>query len=275
MDTTIITLDVETTGKDRAADQIIELAVQYGFATADHRPPRTVWRFKPTKPVGDSAKIHGITDEALAAEQPFRVHAQRIGEVIDEAEILIGYNIQFDIDFLCAEFARARVIFPSLANKRVIDGLRLWQSQEPRTLTAAHRRFVGGDFADAHSAGADVAATANVVLGMIGQFNLGDRTWDEIARISDPDRLTWLGHSNHVCWRNETPVVNFGKHAGKPLLDPEIRGYLSWMLKQDFPAHVREIVQAAVKLQDRFVAWARTKYPPPAAPPEPDPEATP
>lgn len=275
MDTTIITLDAETTGKDRAADQIIELAIQYGFNTETHRAPRTVWRFKPTKLVGDSVKIHRITDEMLANEQPFAVHAQRIGEVIEAAEIILGYNLQFDIDFLSAEFARARAVFPPLAGKLIVDGMRLWQSMEPRTLTAAHQRFVGGDFSNAHSAGADVAATADVVLGMIGQFGLGDKTWEEIARISDPARLTWLGHSNHVCWRDGVPVVNFGKHAGKPVLDPEIRGYLSWMLKQDFPPHVREIVQVAMKLQGRFLAWAQAKYPPPPAPPEPEPEGTP
>lgn len=263
MDTTIITFDVETTGTDRAEDQVIELAIQYGFNTETTRAPRTVWRFKPTKSVGDSAKIHQITDEMLANEQPFAVYAQRIGEILDAADILLGYNIQFDIDFLGAEFARARAVFPSLAGKIIVDGLRLWQSQEPRTLTAAHQRFVGGEFSNAHSAGADVAATADVVLGMVGQFGLGDRTWEEIARIADPDRLTWLGHSNHICWRSGVPTINFGKHAGKPVADPEIRGYLTWMLKQDFPAHVREIAQAAMKLQGRFIAWAMAKYPPP------------
>ncbi len=263
MDTSVIILDVETTGTDRSSDQVIELAVQYGFNTETARAPRTVWRFRPTKPVGDSVKIHQITDEMLAREQPFAVHAQRIGEVVDAADVILGYNIQFDIDFLGAEFARAGAVFPALTGKIIIDGLRLWQSREPRTLAAAHQRFVGGDFSNAHSAGADVAATAAVVLGMVDQFGLGDRTWEEIARLADPDRLTWLGHSNHVRWRDGVPTINFGKHAGKPLLDPEIRGYLSWMLKQDFPPHVREVVQAAVKLQGRFIAWALAKYPPP------------
>lgn len=263
-DTSIIIADVETTGTDRAKDEVIELAVQFGFPPRGRAPDQLVWQFKPTRPVGASAAKHGITDAMLAGQQPFRVQAQRIGEIIDEAEIIIGYNIQFDIDMLAAEFARARYSFPSLQGKIIVDALRLWQQFEPRTLTAAHQKFVGGDFENAHSAGADVEATGNVVLGMIRDFGLTDKTWDEISALADPERLTWLGHSNHIRWVNREPTFTFGKHKGCVVTDPEVRGYLKWMQGSDFPAHVKEIAMQAFKLRPvAFLAWVMQKYPPP------------
>ena len=268
MDTSIIIFDVETTGVDRADDQVIELAVQFGFPGDGDGPHRTVWRFKPTKPVGASAATHGITDAMLIDAQPFRVYAQRIGEIIDEAEILIGYNIQFDIDMLMAEFARARCAFPSLAGKVVIDALRLWQTFEPRTLTAAHARFVGGAFDNAHSAGADVAATGNVLLGMIRDFGLTDKTWDEISVLADPDRLTWLGPSGHVRWIDGAPTFTFGKHKGKAVHDPAVASYLAWVQRSDFPAHVKLIArEASSRRPDAFLRWATQTYPPPTGTP--------
>lgn len=267
MDTSIIIFDVETTGTDRAADEVIELAIQFGFPEPGRRPSQRVWRFKPTRPVGASAAIHGITDAMLATAQSFRVHAQTIGETIDEAEILIGYNLQFDIDMLQAEFERARYSFPSLAGKVIVDPLRLWHQFEPRTLTAAHRRFVGEGFENAHSAGADVLATGDVLLGMIRDFGLDGKTWDEIAVLADPERLTWLGHSSHVRWVAGVPTINFGKHKGKAVIDAEVRGYLKWILGSDFPSHVKEIAkEASSRRADAFLKWATQKYPPPTEP---------
>lgn len=273
MDTSTIIFDVETTGTDRAKDEVIELAIQFGFPEiapngAQLAPPRMVWRFKPTRPVGASVAKHRITDEMLINEQPFRVFVQRIGEIFDEAEILIAYNGQFDIDMLMAEFARARYSFPSLAGKVVVDPLRLWQSREPRTLEAAHRRFVGGDFKNAHSASADVLATGGVLLGMIRDFGLGDLTWAEISVLADPERLTWLGPSSHFRWIDGTPTINFGnKCKGMAVADPAAQSYLKWILRSDFQAHVKEIArEATTRTAASFVAWAAKKYPPPAEP---------
>lgn len=47
----------------------------------------------------------------------------------------------------------------------------------------AHRRFVGRDFAGAHCAQADVAATAAVLAGMIAAFDLGEADWPALARL--------------------------------------------------------------------------------------------
>jgi hypothetical protein len=88
---------------------------------------------------------------------------------------------------LQAELQRAGLAPVDVSGKQLVDPLRLWQRCEPRSLQAAHRRFVGQEFAAAHSASADVAATGRVLRGMLSHFNLaGD--WTAIARVCESPR---------------------------------------------------------------------------------------
>lgn len=209
-DTTVLLLDVETTGIT-PTDQVIELAVQYGFDDgAGGPPPVSVWRFKPTVPIHPAAQaVHGISEPMLDHEPPFLHHAQRIQLLIDEAMVLIGYNIGFDLTMLEAELARANLRMPDLSGKAIVDPFNLWKQCEPRTLTVAHRRFVGGDFDGAHGAVADIAATGRVTLGMLDAFGLAGEEWRVIADKADPDRKTWLGNTSHFKWAyvDGDPVV--------------------------------------------------------------------
>lgn len=282
-DTSVLLLDVETTGI-KPTDQVIELAVQYGFETHDDAgnvisAPVTVWRFKPDVPIHPAAqKVHGITPEMLAREQPFKFSARRISDLLNEAQVLIGYNVKFDLEMLAVELQRAGAAPIDYQGKYVVDPYRLWQRCEPRGLQEAHRRFVGGDFDQAHSAAADIAATARVALGMIEAFQLQGKHWGEIADLADPDRKLWLGGSNHFRWSFESGaplvVVAFGKHKDTVLteLASTNSGYLRWMVKQDFPQHVKLVCQKATSMRAHaFLQWAMSAFPPPesteAAPP--------
>src|SRR5690606_29034132 len=165
----VIIFDVETTGTDKRRDQIIELCVQYGLEGASSE----TWRIRPSVPISPGAQaVHGITMEDLALCPSFGQVAGAIRRVFDQARVLIGYNLAFDIEMLQAEFDRLGQQRLSLAGKQIIDPFRLWQRCEPRTLQDAHRRFVGEEFTSAHSATADVAATGRVLRGMLDRFRL-------------------------------------------------------------------------------------------------------
>jgi DNA polymerase-3 subunit epsilon len=274
LDGSVLLLDVETTGAEADA-QVIELAVQFGFGDiyGDIPPAVRTWRFKPSVPIHPGAqRVHGISAVDLANELPFIASAQDIAELLDSALVLIGYNIKFDIDRLFAELIRAKIRPPDLKDKAIVDTLRLWHFGEPRTLAAAHRRFVGDDFADQHTAAADIAATGRVTLAMLDAFGLSGEAWHDIAEKCEPERKFWLGHTNHFRWTAEgdVVVVTFGKHKDAKLheLASSQAGYLKWMLKQDFPMHVMEVVQQAINRKGQaFLQWAATRYPPPAAVP--------
>lgn len=262
----IVVFDCETTGTDRVQDQVIELCIQRGLA--DDAPAQT-WRIKPSVPIHPGAQaVHGITMADLESCPRFNEVADAIAAVFAETDVIVGYNIAFDIDMLQAEYTRCGRPLLDLAGKKIVDAFRLWQQCEPRSLQHAHQRFVGNCFASAHSATADVAATGRVLSGMLRVFNLADEDWETIATKCDPQhasRGSWLGSSKHLRWENEVVVLGFGKHANTALHElaagPD-RSFLQWVIGKDFPKHVGEVCRAALELAaDEFLAWARRMYP--------------
>jgi DNA polymerase III subunit epsilon len=266
----ILVFDVETTGTDKQRDQIIELCVKLGV---DGAAPTRTWRILPDVPISPGAEaVHGISMADLEGFPRFGGCAAEIRELFEEAEVLIGYNLSFDIDMLQEEFSRLGQPPLDLAGKKIVDAFRLWQQCEPRSLQDAHRRFVGEDFEAAHSAEADVEATGRVLRGMLAHFDL-DRDWGTLASVCEPERALWIGPSRHVQWGDgESPVLGFGKHRGRPLLELA-RGresnYLCWIIDKDFPSHVREICRRALELpREEFLRWVvRTFGQPPLDPP--------
>lgn len=261
----ILVFDCETTGTDRVQDQVIELCVQRGLAPDS---PSQTWRIKPAVPIHPGAQaVHGITLADLEGCPSFAALAEEIAQVFAEVDVIVGYNIAFDIDMLQAEYVRAGKPLIDLQGKKVIDAFRLWQQCEPRSLQHAHRRFVGSDFDSAHRASADVAATGRVLAGMLRAFNLPP-DWESIACKCDPQyasRASWLGPSRHLRWEGDIVVLGFGKHNNAPVhqlaAGPD-RSFLRWVVERDFPVHVGEVCRAALDLSsDDFLAWARQRYP--------------
>lgn len=264
----IVVFDVETTGTDKSRDQVIELCVQFGVdAAASSR----TWRIEPSVPISPGAQaVHGISAEDLRGCPRFAEVADEIRLIFEEARVLVGYNISFDIDMLSAELARLGQPPLDLAGKHIVDAFRLWQKCEPRSLQDAHRRFVGEDFPAAHSATADVAATGRVLRSMVSAFGL-DPSWRTVAEVCEPDRHRWVGPSRHIQWDGGRVVLGFGRHRGAPLAelaggDAETRGYLSWIVGVDFPPHVAEICTYALQGHDEaeLTAWVRSRWGEPA-----------
>jgi DNA polymerase III epsilon subunit-like protein len=262
----IVIFDCETTGTDRLQDQVIELCVQRGLG--DDAPSQT-WRIKPSVAIHPGAQaVHGIAIADLEGAPPFAQVADAIAAVFAETDVIVGYNIAFDIDMLQAEYTRIGRPLLDLNGKKIVDAFRLWQQCEPRSLQHAHQRFVGAGFASAHSASADVAATGRVLSGMLRAFDLVDHDWEAIACKCDPQyaaRASWVGPSRHLRWEGEVVVLGFGKHANAPVhqlaAGPD-RSFLRWVVEKDFPVHVGEVCRVALERSgDEFLAWARQRYP--------------
>jgi DNA polymerase III subunit epsilon len=261
----IIVMDVESTGKERATDQIIEMCIRLGIgAAAESR----VWRIKPEVPIHPEATgVHGISMEDVASCPPFIELVYEFLPLITGADVIVGYNVAFDLDMLQAELSRAKIPPLDLAGKQVVDVLRLWHHVEPRTLVAAHAKFCGEELVNAHQAEADVAATARVLASMMSSFGLTDKPWPEIAAIADPfaNRTTWIGPSHHIQWDESGAVVfGFGKYKGQQVVNAD-RGFLRWVLAKDFPPHVKKICEVSLERRRQFDVWITTYYPRPAA----------
>jgi DNA polymerase III subunit epsilon len=259
----IVVLDVESTGKDRSTDQIIELCLQLGIGpSAESR----TWRIRPSIEIHpEAARVHGITAEDLASCPPFADVALEFRPLLEAADVIIGFNASFDLDMIQAEISRAKMPPIDLSAKHLVCALRLWHHVEPRTLVAAHEKFCGEPMTDAHQAAADVAATARVLIAMLETFGLAGKEWPEIAALSNPfsGRLNWVGPSLHIQRDASGAVVfGFGKHKGLAV-DQADGGFLRWVLGKDFPPHVQDICRVALERRGQFKDWIARYYPPP------------
>lgn len=275
----MIAFDVETTGKNPETDQIVEISMCLYETGRERTYHRLV---KPDIPITKGAQaVHGISMDDVADAPGFAEIAGDVERFLDQADVLVGYNVRFDIRVVESEFARiGREI--DLGSRLVVDPYRIWQALEPRTLSDAYRRFVGGELENAHSAEHDVQAAVNVLRGIRRTFNLEETTWEELARMSNPGRDSWIGTTNHLVWSHEQVIVNFGKYNGRPLLEVATRdrGYLEWIMRSDFPAHVRNLCKGALKgiEEDDFNERIVRSFgaPPPAETgPDSEPEETP
>jgi DNA polymerase-3 subunit epsilon len=220
----------------------------------------------------EAQAIHGISAADLEMSPTFDLVCDAIRAGLAAADVIVGYNVAFDLDIVQADLARAGHKPLELQGKHVVDVLRLWHHVEPRTLAAAHEKFCGEALTNAHAATADVAATARVLTSMIQTFGLTDKAWAELAAIADPfpGRENWIGPSNHLQWSAGVAVFAFGKHKGRPIADVDA-GFLRWVIDKDFPPHVKDVCRAALvpssraapsaSFIPRFEDWLAQRYP--------------
>lgn len=270
-DQSIIVFDVETTGLSTSSDQIIEISIQRGLAPES---PRWTKRFKPSVPITRGAhERHGIRPEDLEGRPAFAEHAAEILGFFDEATVIAGYNVGFDLDILGEEVKRAGLVL-DLADKTVVDAFRLWQRFEQRTLGDAVLRFLGQKHEGAHSAERDVAATAKVLAKMLEEFGIADQSWQEIGETRSRQREAWIGPTHHFQWKDGQPVFAFGKkHRGELLLDVKRTDaqHVSWLWAEarEVPPHVKQICRAVQLAEpEAFLNWLMRFSPPSSVAPE-------
>lgn len=260
----ILCLDIESTGLETPGGppvHAVQIVLQWVHRERDPSTQDTTyeWIVRPPVPIPDDvAAIHGFTNEMVSGSPPFGVVAAEIAAFVNIADGILGYNPDFDIAVLQREFELANC--PVKWPRAVICCKRLWDINDPRpkrTLVNAYKAFVHGrGFADAHNAKADVAATVAVFKTMQHQWKLGDKPFIDL----DPERKTWVGPSDHFVWTDDyrdSMRCNFGKFKGKWAREID-RGYLSYIMGNDFPPHVKKLAEKLKLLSyPDAVRWAR------------------
>lgn len=247
--------DLETTGISPAKDRIVEICVAKAMpGKARSGEPNVpgelivkTYRINPGIPIPiETSLIHGIYDEDVKDAPAFKSIASVLAQFLDGCD-LAGFNSnRFDIPLLVEEFLRANVDF-DIKNRRMVDVQRIYHLMEPRNLTAAYRHFCGKELVGAHGAEADTLATFEV-LGAIVEKHSGRTIRDEQRKVeftigNDMEVLDAIARNNNVDLAgrmvfNEKgeEIVNFGKHAGKPVLDvlKTEPSFYDWIQKGDF-----------------------------------------
>ncbi|NNE70302.1 MAG: 3'-5' exonuclease [Rhodothermales bacterium] len=273
----IAAFDVETTGRNPSEDQIVEISVLasngpdfWAALEAGRAGESFCRRIRPSVPVSPGAQaVHGISEADLASEPPFAELADEIERLLGSADILLGYNVSFDIRFVEEEFRRiGRTL--NLGEKQVVDPLRIWHAMEPRKLENAYERFVGGELGGAHAADADNRAVLDVLKGMKSAFpQVQQASPNDLAAMTYPDRDLWIGPSRHIRWEGGQIVIGFGKYEGRPFFETakQDADYVRWIRDKDFPPHVKNLCKGAVSGIDEaeFIQRVTRFSPPPEA----------
>lgn len=239
--------DLETTGVDPDRDRIVEIAVVR--IDPDGSRHTRCRRVDPERPIpAEATAVHGIRDEDVAGEPPFRKLARGIADFFGDAD-LAGFNVaRFDVPLLDREFRDCGVEF-DLENRRIVDAMTIFHRNEPRDLSAAVRFYLGRDHADAHAAIADVEATADILEAQLARYGDLPGTVDELDRWCNPAPPDAVDRTGKFRLRDGVVVFGFGKHEGRPLADvAKTDGdYVRWMTTSNFPPDAKRIAREALE----------------------------
>jgi DNA polymerase III subunit epsilon len=239
-------LDIEATGTSPRSDRIVEICLVK--VMPDGTRTVNTLRVNPGIPIPiEAQRVHGISDADVASCPSFAAIAPRLLDLLDGCD-LCGFNAaRFDIPMLAEEFLRAGLNFDADA-RRVLDPQRIFHRKEPRDLAAAVEFYCGHTHAGAHGAKADALATLDVLEAQLTRYpDLPDdvAALDEYCNPKQPD---WVDRTGRLRWEGGVVAVNFGRRKGTPLrvLIENDPGLIRWMLRGDFPADFRRIVEEAV-----------------------------
>ncbi|MEC7596119.1 MAG: DNA polymerase III subunit epsilon [Pseudomonadota bacterium] len=189
----LIVLDTETTGiNPNEGHRIIEIgAVQIENREITNNEFHKY--VQPNRTVGDSVKVHGITDKFLINKPQFSQVSDDLLSFI-EGSTLIIHNAPFDLGFLNHELNLNGVKIKIEDLCPVIDTLELSKKQRPGTmhnLDALCRRFgIDTSARTRHGALLDAQILAQVYLAMTGgQSNLFQEIQNNELQITDPSLI--------------------------------------------------------------------------------------
>lgn len=245
LDKPLVVFDLETTGLSLSMDRIIELA--YVKIFPDGRVKKADIFINPEMEISEeSSAVHGIKNEDVADKPAFKDLAQEIWAVFQDSHYS-GFNIvNFDLPILRREFLRAGLDF-DYHEAKIIDSKVIYNYMEPRTLSAAFKFYCGKEHYDAHSALADVEATAEVLEKQMKKYK-EVRDWEFVNKIHKAKEERYVDNDRKFYWRNGEAYFSFSKHRDVSLAkvaqaDP---GFLNWILQADFSEEMKNIVRNAL-----------------------------
>lgn len=238
----LVVFDIETTGPDTSADEIVSFAA---VVLDGDTVVRTVsFLVKPSRPIpADTTRIHGITNEDVQDEQPFSAHADEVCGLFANADVA-GYNVaKFDIPIVDRQLSQCGKT-GTFDNAFIYDAFVVYKKQSTRTLTDALKFYTGRDMEDAHDALADVKATVDIIRAQLKIENGDIRTVSEQTMPKPNERI---GTTSHIVLQDGKHILNFTKHKGLPLEKCE-KSLLVWITNQSFvPKEAKAIVRKYLK----------------------------
>lgn len=162
----VVVFDTETTGLNIDSDEVIQIACRK-IDRSGKELDRFVTLVKTDKGVGDSEKVHHISDERIAREGIDKTDALNQFCNFIKGSVLVGQNVTFDISIINSELERAgmpivkNVFYDTLVmSRRFIEGVKNYKLE---TLTK-HLNLTAVGY---HDAMEDVIATSNLLVYLV------------------------------------------------------------------------------------------------------------
>jgi len=160
-------VDVETTGMDSGADQIIELGVvvfEYGADTGQVGP--VVGRYSGLEDLGrpipsESTAVHHITDEMVRGKH---IDDEAVAAVLSGVGLVIAHNARFDRPFV----EKRLPVFAGLHWACSIRDVS-WRDHGYRSAALEFLTYRAGVFYEGHRAETDCLAVLKVLAGPLGE----------------------------------------------------------------------------------------------------------
>lgn len=171
-----IVLDTETTGLDwRTGDRVVEIGC------VEMMERRLTGRnyhvyLNPGRTVGDSERIHGLSDEYLSSQPTYDAVAKEFEEFVAGGELII-HNASFDVGFLNMEQERIGRRTVNDLCPQIVDTIRIakemWPGKKASLDALCERYGINNSHRTLHGALLDAELLAEVYLAMTrGQESL-------------------------------------------------------------------------------------------------------
>ena len=229
----IVFFDLETTSVEISTARVVQIAcikINMDGSTEEKK-----MFINPSIPIpAEAIEVHGITNDMVKDAPFFSQIAKGLYSFFKDCDIA-GYNSDaYDVPLLCEEFGRLSITFLDW-DYNLVDVLKYERLLKPNKLADVYKRYTGKELEGSHDAMNDVKATFEILFHQIGDNE--EITPEEIDEFCQGNRKrfdvagkTYLNEEGIVFW-------SFGKNMNKPVLDD--KGYLEWVLKNDFPSETK------------------------------------
>lgn len=179
----IIVFDVESTGVDVTEDEIIQIA-----AIKLNKKGEVVDKFekflKNKKPVKDSYYVHGFSDEMLQKIGDDKEKVLKEFVEYSKDSIIVGHNVQYDINILCSELERSNLGKPKF--KTFYDTLDIYRRFYPGNINYKLEnlsKVYDTKHKPSHDAMDDIIATGELLVRAINE-KIRETSMERMALMS-------------------------------------------------------------------------------------------
>ena len=238
----IVFFDLETTGINIAKDRVVEISILKVFPNGNKESK--TWLVNPEIEIpAEATAVHGITNEKVVTEPTFKELADKINEMIADAD-LAGFNSnRFDIPLLAEELLRAGIDF-DMNDRKAVDVQTIFHKKEQRTLGAGYQFYCGKELVGAHGAEADTNATYEILLAQVEKYEDLENSVEALSEFSTHGKRA--DFAGFILFNDkDQEIFSFGKYKGRTVEEvlKENPGYNAWIQNADFPLYTKKVLR--------------------------------